>query len=78
MSCYPPEAPGTLPRLEAGEMIAGFLGVAPTTGDLAAGAATEVMLGGIGATDAESNRGKGFCRTGTRQSSHNRTTSERK
>jgi len=59
-------------------MIVGFLGVAPTTADLATEAATGVMLGGIGATDAEANRGKGFCRTGTQRSSHNRTTSERK
>ena len=36
----------------------GFLGVAPTTGDLAMEAPTGVMLDGIGATDAEANRAK--------------------
>ena len=58
-------------------MIVGFLGVAPTTAVLAMDAPTGVMLDGIGATDAEANRGKGFCRTGMRRSSHNRTTTER-
>jgi hypothetical protein len=35
------------------------------------------MRDGIGATDAEANKGKGFCRTGMRRSLHNHTATER-
>ena len=48
--------PAPYPGLEAAEMIVEFLGVAPTTADLATDAPTGVMLDGIGTTDAEANR----------------------
>jgi hypothetical protein len=64
---------GDLVTSPAAEMIAGTVGVAQTAADLATDAATGVMLGGIGASDAEIDESKGSRGAGPRR--RKRTTS---